>query len=150
MASQRSEPAGSMVAPGEHNTTSGLEENKVVRESPAVRFISVNEEIEPQKSLQSIDALPLPQQLSGEEQAKLQQLSKTLHGTYLQERRMSHFAFEPVSLPASRVCTLFNIYNLSGPLACSPMVMEPMDRYNGIWHVQHEKPMIENNIEHCV
>jgi hypothetical protein len=49
------------------------------------------------------DAVPLEDQMSGNEEQQLNELSKTLQGTQLQERRMSQFAFEPVSLPASRV-----------------------------------------------
>lgn len=49
------------------------------------------------------DAVPLEDQISGNEEQQLNELSKTLQGTQLQERRMSQFAFEPVSLPASRV-----------------------------------------------
>ncbi len=74
--------------------------------SPTVRFASVNEEIPPESS-HPLDAVPPPQAVAGNDQEKLKELSYTLHGTHLQERRMSHFAFEPVSLPASRVCLFF-------------------------------------------
>ncbi|KAF4636617.1 hypothetical protein G7Y89_g1468 [Cudoniella acicularis] len=79
-----------------------LESNKAAEGSSTVRFASVNEEIEP-ASIDSLESVPQPSDISGNEQEKLKELSKTLHGTHLQERRMSHFAFEPVSLPASRV-----------------------------------------------
>jgi hypothetical protein len=74
-----------------------------------VRFASVNEEIEPV----NLDAVQSSQAVSGNDVDKLKEISKSLHGTHLQERRMSHFAFEPVSLPASRVCILFSY--LSNP-----------------------------------
>jgi hypothetical protein len=49
------------------------------------------------------DAVPMEEQISGNEEQQLNELSNALQGTQLQERRMSQFAFEPVSLPASRV-----------------------------------------------
>ncbi|RDW80628.1 hypothetical protein BP5796_05326 [Coleophoma crateriformis] len=78
------------------------EEQKAATGSPAVRFASVNEEIEP-KNLEPLDSGASHPQISGSDQEELRHISKSLHGTHLQERRMSHFAFEPVSLPASRV-----------------------------------------------
>lgn len=83
-----------------------LEPQKAVEGSPTVRFASNNEEIEP-ATIDCLDQVPSPQNIPPEEQAQLKELSKTLHGAHLQERRMSHFAFEPVSLPASRVCYKF-------------------------------------------
>lgn len=67
--------------------------------SPTVRFASANEEIEP-KPLESDAA---PQQISEQEEQSVKELSQTLQSSDLQERRMCHFAFEPFSLPASRV-----------------------------------------------
>ena len=71
----------------------------------AVRFASVNQEIEPAYSLQSVDTLAPDEQraLSPEAHAEIRNLSRTLQESHLQHRRMSHFAFEPVSLPVSRV-----------------------------------------------
>ena len=74
----------------------------------AVRFSSVNQEIEPAYSLQSVDTLTPDEQhstgtLSPEAHAEIRNLSRTLQDSHLQHRRMSHFAFEPVSLPVSRV-----------------------------------------------
>jgi hypothetical protein len=88
------------LAGSEHNTTiSGLGKGKEdAPGSPTVRFASVNEEIEPEKSLESVS-----NNISGGDEATLKELSKSLQGTQLQGRRMSRFAFEPVSLPASRV-----------------------------------------------
>lgn len=96
---------------------SGREVTKAVEGSPAVRFASVNEEIPPE-SFSNLNAIPPPSAIQGDDQQKLKELSQTLHGSHLQERRMSHFAFEPVSLPASRVSPL----SYFGPLffACPP------------------------------
>jgi hypothetical protein len=75
--------------------------------SPSVRFASVDEEIAPDETLQGLDTVSPSHNTPADGDAQLKQLSDTLHGTHLQERRMSHFAFEPVSLPASRVRILF-------------------------------------------
>ena len=72
--------------------------------SPTVRFASTNEEIEPERSLDHLEAAASTQEISNTNDATIKELTKTLQGSHLQERRMSHFAFEPVSLPASRVC----------------------------------------------
>jgi hypothetical protein len=68
-----------------------------------VRFASVNEEIEPENSLEPLDSAPPTQEITNSKDATIKELTKTLQGSHLQERRMSHFAFEPVSLPVSRV-----------------------------------------------
>ena len=89
-----------LAGPCHTTSTAGTaEENEVVEGSPTVRFASVDEEIDPDKSLESVSI-----ETPGKDAAKLKELSKSLQGTQLQGRRMSHFAFEPVSLPASRVC----------------------------------------------
>ncbi|ESZ97682.1 hypothetical protein SBOR_1939 [Sclerotinia borealis F-4128] len=87
--------------------------------SPQVRFAAVNEQIALNEGLAGHHNGTAAQEISHKEQADLDQLSKTLQGTHLQERRMSHFAFEPVSLPASRV----RHYHLQNPttLRVSPM-----------------------------
>lgn len=83
----------------------------------AVRFASVNEEIEPAHSLQSFSSFPSGQaisdtDLSPDAQEEIRNLSIELQNSHLQKRRMSNFAFEPVSLPASRVCSSdLNILN---------------------------------------
>ncbi|KAL8807272.1 MAG: hypothetical protein Q9182_000777 [Xanthomendoza sp. 2 TL-2023] len=74
----------------------------------AVRFASVDEEIEPAQTLPSSttqdSAQPRPQNpLTPEAQAELRSISLGLHSSQLQQRRMSNFAFEPVSLPPSRM-----------------------------------------------
>ncbi|APA12998.1 hypothetical protein SS1G_08494 [Sclerotinia sclerotiorum 1980 UF-70] len=70
---------------------------------PQVRFAAANEQIAPNEGFSGLCDDKAAQEDSNKEQSDLDQLSKTLHGTHLQERRMSHFAFEPVSLPASRI-----------------------------------------------
>ncbi|KAI9821838.1 MAG: serine/threonine protein kinase [Pycnora praestabilis] len=75
---------------------------------PAVRFSSVRQEISPEDNFRPITNLtpedPRPaEQLSPEAQAELRTFSRTVHDSRLQKGRMSNFAFEPVSLPASRV-----------------------------------------------
>ncbi len=78
------------------------------QESPpqAVRFASVNQEIEPAHSLQSdtqaSDNSILDQQLSPQQREEIRTLTNSLHQSHLQQRRMSNYAFEPVSLPVSR------------------------------------------------
>ncbi|PQE03800.1 hypothetical protein CJF30_00006514 [Rutstroemia sp. NJR-2017a BBW] len=71
--------------------------------SPQVRFASANEEIAPNDGFTGLQDNTTPKATPGEDQAGLGNLSVSLQGTQLQERRMSRFAFEPVSLPASRV-----------------------------------------------
>lgn len=74
----------------------------------AVRFASVNQEIEPAHSIQSLSTVPsnisggIPE-FSPEAQEEIRNLSRSLQSSPLQQRRMNHFAFEPVSLPTSRV-----------------------------------------------
>ncbi|KAL8952353.1 MAG: hypothetical protein Q9222_001733 [Ikaeria aurantiellina] len=72
-----------------------------------VRFASADQEIEPAQSLQSVTTQDPSQtrpeaQLTPEAQAELRSISLGLHSSRLQHRRMSNFAFEPVSLPVSR------------------------------------------------
>ena len=76
-------------------------------QAQAVRFASVNQEIEPAQSLLSSatqdSERPRSQaELNAENQAELKNLSLGLHASQLQQTRMSNFAFEPVSLPVSR------------------------------------------------
>ena len=73
----------------------------------AVRFSSKLHEIEPSHSLQSTDTGTTErmrgEDLSPEAQSQLHDLTTSLQNSRLQQRRLSNFAFEPVSLPASRV-----------------------------------------------
>ena len=73
----------------------------------AVRFASVNQEIEPAQMTLSATTHSSTQQTSQaqmtpEAQADLRSISLGMHNSQLQQRRMSNFAFEPVSLPVSR------------------------------------------------
>ena len=91
-----------ILIPGsDHNTQSGLDPKKA-EGSLAVRFASVDEEIEP-ANVETLDSDHPFQSIPGREQEQFKELSKTLQSTHLQKRRMSHYDFEPVSLPASRV-----------------------------------------------
>ena len=81
----------------------------------AVRFASQRQEIEPVHSLQSASPFPsqnpeFGQEVSTEAWEEIKKLSNNLQKSPLQQRRMSHFAFEPVSLPVSRFPS-----NESGP-----------------------------------
>ena len=70
----------------------------------AVRFASMNQEIEPSHSLQTEDSEPQtfhPPLSPGQEQ-EIRNMALGLHNSHIHQRRMSNFAFEPVSLPVSR------------------------------------------------
>lgn len=71
-----------------------------------VRFASVNQEIEPLHSLRSVSQGPdnaaTDAQLSPQAQDEIRSLSLGLQKSNIQQRRMSNYAFEPVSLPVSR------------------------------------------------
>ncbi|KAK2799776.1 serine/threonine protein kinase [Onygenales sp. PD_10] len=67
----------------------------------AVRFASVNQEIEP--SLSTADSSRASNEFSPEKQSDIQTLTKQLQKSKLQETRLQNFSFDPVSLPTSRV-----------------------------------------------
>lgn len=94
-----------------HITGLSLNPNKPIEGSPTVRFASANEEIEP-VPLDHNESIPPRSQ---QEELSIKELSQSLQSTQLQGRRMSHFAFEPVSLPASRVCSDFLIHTCFCP-----------------------------------
>ncbi|KAL8788016.1 MAG: hypothetical protein Q9213_001908 [Squamulea squamosa] len=100
--SLRSETDANQPAPP---SSSGFTGN--AQPEQAVRFASVNQEIEPAQTLgtsttrDSGQARPQTT-LTPEAQAELRNISLGLHSSQLQQRRMSNFAFEPVSLPVSR------------------------------------------------
>ena len=73
-------------------------------QSQAVRFASVNQEIEPSKSLTTNSQLSenASNQLSPQAEEEIRQLSLSLHKSRIQQQRMNNFAFEPVSVPVSR------------------------------------------------
>ena len=87
--------------PTESESTGHLGRPIAPNGSPQVRFASTNEEIEPLSNPLASD--PASNQQFGADETQLKELSQNLQNTQLQGRRMSQFAFEPVSLPASRV-----------------------------------------------
>ncbi|KAL8769488.1 MAG: hypothetical protein Q9209_004549 [Squamulea sp. 1 TL-2023] len=96
-ASQPTPPSSSNVTDSSENA----------QPEQAVRFASVNQEIEPAHTLGSSTTRDSGQArpqttLTLEAQAELRSISVGLHNSQLQQRRMSNFAFEPVSLPVSR------------------------------------------------
>jgi hypothetical protein len=70
---------------------------------PAVRFKSTVQEIDPQLPLSELSAPGGDHAGDFVTPEDIRALSKSLQGHRLQERRMNNFAFEPYSLPASRV-----------------------------------------------
>jgi len=68
-----------------------------------VRFRSTVEEISDPEKLSTGPSKDLSIEFPGVSAEELRELSKSLQGSHLQERRMNIFAFEPFSLPASRV-----------------------------------------------
>ncbi|KAK2624423.1 hypothetical protein QTJ16_006373 [Diplocarpon rosae] len=83
---------------GSDRTTSSLNPSDA-EPAPTVRFASANEEIEPEPLADN----PAPQHIFKEEEQSIKDLSQSLRASDLQGRRMSLFAFEPVSGPVSRV-----------------------------------------------
>jgi hypothetical protein len=76
-------------------------------EDKTVRFSSVKQEISPEQSIQSQTTLPGREprdDIPEEAQEELRNLSMSLQKSRLQTKRMGDFAFDPVSLPVSRVC----------------------------------------------
>lgn len=82
-----------------------------IEEQPqSVRFSDVHEEIEPEKAVETVASISgsgeqRDEELSPEAEQELRNLSKTLQSR-CQARRMANFAYEPVSLPPSRVSHL--------------------------------------------
>lgn len=77
-------------------------------EDKTVRFSSIKQEIEPAQSflLQPVGSLPGREprdDIPEEAQEELRNLSMSLQKSRLQSKRMGDFAFDPVSLPVSRV-----------------------------------------------
>ncbi|KAL9102711.1 MAG: hypothetical protein Q9163_002173 [Psora crenata] len=71
-----------------------------------VRFASVNQEIEPARSLQSAshtsDRTISGPSLDPQAEVEIRNLQLGLHHSHIQQRMTSNFAFEPCSLPVSR------------------------------------------------
>jgi hypothetical protein len=104
------DPVDPEASPSEHQTfTQGQSANpQNATLEHAVRFNSVLQEIEPEYSLHTDATLlqegSIPEKpLSPEAQEEIRSLSQSLQQSHLQHRRMSNYAFEPVSLPVSRV-----------------------------------------------
>lgn len=98
---------GTASAEGQYSLASGTSSGGPPQTQQAVRFASQQQEIEPVYSLQSASPVPFQnpdfsQELSAEAREEIKSLSKNLQKSPLQQRRMSHFAFEPVSMPVSR------------------------------------------------
>ncbi|KAI6710621.1 hypothetical protein PZA11_003647 [Diplocarpon coronariae] len=92
------EPGPKGLMGSDHSAAASLNPSES-ESSPTVRFASANEEIEPEPLQES----PAAQHISKEEEQRIKELSQSLQASDLQGRRMSLFAFEPVSGPASRV-----------------------------------------------
>lgn len=102
--------------PGAENASSKNEQSS----QGGVRFANNVEEIDPVRSLYEMtadpNANPKPvEDLSPEAKEEIRSLAMTLQKSKFQESRMSNFAFEPVSLPPSRVRS-----NLLGSTAQKP------------------------------
>lgn len=74
----------------------------------AVRFSSVNQEIEPEEVPKDVSALDNPEKdgkenLTPEAEAEIRNLACSLQQSRCQARRAQNFTYEPVSLPPSRV-----------------------------------------------
>lgn len=77
-------------------------------EDKTVRFSSIKQEISPEQPSYSQPVGTLPgreprDDIPAEAQEELRNLSMSLQKSRLQSKRMGDFAFDPVSLPVSRV-----------------------------------------------
>lgn len=77
--------------------------------APNVRFKSRDEEIAPESSLESVESISAKDgvrrdDLDSTAQEELKNLAVTLQKSR-QQKRLENFAYEPVSLPPSRVST---------------------------------------------
>jgi hypothetical protein len=75
-----------------------------------VRFKDEDEEIDPIQSLKWVSVPEHRQsvgteELSPEAHEQIRNLAMTLQKSRIQENRMANFAYEPVSMPPSRVCS---------------------------------------------
>jgi hypothetical protein len=106
-----SEPHGENVENA--TSTSPATSNANPTHEPTVRFSSKLQEIEPSHSLHIGDTLASEDSrpddpLSPEAQEEIRRLSISLQKSNTQHHRLEQFSFEPVSLPASRVCIIRN------------------------------------------
>ncbi|KAI9842196.1 MAG: serine/threonine protein kinase [Sclerophora amabilis] len=98
---------GSMPPPpkARQPPSSKSDSHKIDPQLQSVRFSSRNQEIEPVHNLQSASTSTTgdPSAQGADPPPEILNLSNTLQRAALQQRRFSDFAFEPVSLPTSRV-----------------------------------------------
>lgn len=73
-----------------------------------VRFAAQEETIEPVKDITNAQDKD-PDELSPEAHEQIRNLAMTLQKSRLQESRMANFAYEPVSMPPSRVCPTLHL-----------------------------------------
>jgi hypothetical protein len=115
-------------------------------QAQSVRFSDVHEEIEPQAAVDHVTALTgagekREEPLSPEAEQELRNLSKSLQQSRCQARRMANFAYEPVSLPPSRVCMsvpyLVTVWLIRKKgtitLACVTHTLRPLRSLECIW-----------------
>jgi hypothetical protein len=102
--------AGHMVHVGEERSgPPGNNASDANGPQSAVRFASMAEEIEPSRSLQNDTTAPsgtgerMSEVISPKDQEEIRSLAMSLQKSRLQQQRMTSYAFEPVSLPPSRV-----------------------------------------------
>ncbi|KAH0547652.1 hypothetical protein FGG08_000141 [Glutinoglossum americanum] len=115
--SERGSGTSGFVAPQRQRDKNLEKDSNSVGNQPSqpvvVRFSSITQEISPEPALNSVASLSssltpegpaLPTlYLTPQAQDELRNLSQSLQNSHLQQRRMSNFAFEPVSLPVSRI-----------------------------------------------
>jgi hypothetical protein len=88
----------------------------------SVRFSDVNQEIEPEKAVETLSDLTGSRKdsrdgpMSPEAEEELRNLSSTLQKSRCQAKRMENFSFEPVSLPPSRVSNMSDIQSIGTQL----------------------------------
>ena len=114
----------------------------------AVRFNSVLQEIEPAHSLNTDATLShdesIPEEpLSPEAQEEIRNLSQNLQQSHLQHRRMSNFAFEPVSLPVSRVRFCGERYASTLPLGKRKMIFHACSNRLALLQLHTLSPHVE-------
>jgi len=120
-----------------------MSENEHDKPHQAVRFNSENETIEPERSLEQIETLTSPPKresrddLTEEAQEELKNLSITLQKSRLQTKRMENFAYEPVSLPPSRVSYI-------PPSAGDDFIISQWYHDTGAFRIQSSRPSIRN------
>jgi hypothetical protein len=89
-------------------SNAGREQNRDKEEGaqPNVRFASEDEETDPldeSKHDQQKGVIP-DEEFGPEAHEQIRNLAMSLQKSRLQENRMANFAYEPVSMPPSRVC----------------------------------------------